>query len=209
MLNQEWNIKPRKLACEKCQADFENHQSYMSRLVFNDQGYVRADFCMPCWTQAEQQRADAVSIWKGMFEAPIPQPEDPLKKENIETRLRSMMEISDPTKAGIRYLLAIILERKRILVEKSVVTREDGGKTHIYEHRKSGESFILEDPMLDFNQLGQIELEVKAMLSGNNSPTDTPAQAVADAGQPETTPEPESKAEPENAGPENTTGSNP
>ena len=200
MLNQEWNIKPRKLACDQCQAAFEDRQPYMSRLAFTDQGYVRSDFCMQCWARADQQRADAVSIWKGEFATPAPRPENPLKTENVETLLRGLMESPDPARAGARYLLAIILERKRILVEKSVVDRGNGARTRVYEHRKSGESFIIEDPGLDFDKLEQVELEVKTMLSGRDPVPAETAQPSADSGRVE----PETRQG--NAGSEDTTG---
>lgn len=201
MNSQEWNIKPRKPACDVCHAAFADRQPYMSRLTFTDQGYERFDFCMPCWTQSDQQRPEAVSIWKGVFETPAPRPEDPLKKENVETLLRGLMEVPDPAKAGVRYLLAIILERKRILIEKSVAAGKNGEATRVYEHRKTGESFIIEDPGLDFDKLEQVELEVKNMLSGRDpAPADT-AQSAAEPSQPAMAPAQESETTPANAGP--------
>ena len=41
---QEWDIKPRGDACTECQARFVNEQGYFSALVFDAEGYRRADY---------------------------------------------------------------------------------------------------------------------------------------------------------------------
>ena len=48
---------------------------------------------------------------------PPPEPEEALKKETAESLLRRIMTKEDETKINLVYILAVMLERKRILVD--------------------------------------------------------------------------------------------
>jgi hypothetical protein len=65
--------------------------------------------------------------------------------------------------ANARYILALMLERKRLL--KEVETKEaDGGLTRIYEHVKTGELFIIPDPQLRLDQMAEVQSQVAELL---------------------------------------------
>jgi hypothetical protein len=78
--------------------------------------------------------------------------------------------------AAARYLLAVMLERKRILKEVEVKRAEDGALTRIYEHGKSGEVFVVPDPQLRLDEIEQVQDEVAALLAP------APAAAAAASG---------------------------
>ena len=115
-----------------------------------------------------------ISIWKAVFHAPPPPPEEPLKKETAESLLRSLISKNEPVHKNVIFILAVMLERRRMLVERDVQTREDGSTLRVYEHRRTGETILVTDPHLDLNQLGQVQEEVLAMLGGK---PETPGQS--------------------------------
>ena len=168
MYNQDWEIKPRGMKCSKCDAAFEDGRPCVSELRFGDSGYSRADFCPGCWA-GRSQDASAVSVWKGLFKAPAPPPPEPLKRETAETLLRRLMESGDESGANVMFILAVMLERRRILVEREVKQRADGTRVRIYEHRPTGDSFVIKDPMLRLDQLQDVQKEVMAMLAPASS----------------------------------------
>jgi hypothetical protein len=160
---QDWDIKPRGLACAKCKTDFADKQQYNSALAFNDDGYLRADFCDSCWS-AGGINILPYSSWQGVFKAPPPQKEEPLKKESAENYLRKLMEQDDASQINVIYILAVMLERKRILAERDVKKREDGMTIRVYEHRKSGETFLIPDPHLQLDKLEEVQQQVMDLL---------------------------------------------
>ena len=89
-----------------------------------------------------------------------------LKKETAESLLRKLMEDDDPSQNNVRYILAVMLERKKILAEKDVTTSEAGEITRFYEHRKTGEMFVIPDPRLQLDGLEQTQIQVLQMLGG-------------------------------------------
>jgi hypothetical protein len=180
---QDWDIKPRADACGQCQVPFADRQPYYALLVFGNEGYQRSDFCEACW-DAKRGAITPYSLWKGIFRLPPPEPEEPLKKETAESLLRRLMEDEDPSKGNVIYILAVMLERKRILIERDVQTTDQGAMTRVYEHRKTGETFVVPDPRLRLDQLETVQQQVIAMLGTPEKQPPAPAGGEASAGGP-------------------------
>lgn len=161
---QEWNIRSRGVVCAKTGETFADGILVVSRLVFCEDGYVREDYSEAQWTDALKD--DAVSVWRGVYHPPPPPPEEPVKKETAESLLRQLMETDDPANGNVIYILAVMLERRRILVERDVHLREEGAKIRVYEHRKSGETFLVPDPELRLSELEEVQQEVLDRLGG-------------------------------------------
>jgi len=164
MINQDWDIKPRAAACGKCQTPFADLQEYVSRLTYGPEGYMRVDCCTSCWNEAEST-PQVVSVWRGVFEMPPPPAPEPLKKETAESLLRALIEKNDPANSNVMFVLAVMLERRRMLVERDVRKQDDGKLVRVYEHRKTGDTFIITDPQLRLDQIEHVQTEVMAMLS--------------------------------------------
>lgn len=111
---------------------------------------------------------DAFSVWKGTFQAELPPPEV-LKKETAESLLRKLIEKNDPHFRNAIFILAVMLERKRLLAEKEVRKQDDETVVRVYEHRQTGDTFIITDPMLNLNQIGQVQEEIATFLSGQEA----------------------------------------
>ena len=162
-MNQDWDIKPCSGACRQCNKKFEDRQPYKARLVRREADYEREDYCETCWGGLPPQAgAESFSAWKAVFRPPPP-PQEALKKETAETLLRKLMESGDKTKANSIYVLAVMLERKRILVQRDTQKNSDGASI-VYEHRKTGEVFVVPDPGFKLNQLAAVQAEVAALL---------------------------------------------
>ena len=68
------------------------------------------------------------------------------------------------SRANARYILAVMLERKKSLKEIEVMRAEDGAITRIYEHAKTGEVFIIPDPQLRLDQIANVQAQVAGLL---------------------------------------------
>lgn len=191
---QEWDIKPRASTCTRCEKAFDDGERCYSALVLDEASYRREDLCDVCRQENEPEQSILVSTWQGIFIKPPPPPEEPLKKENAESLLRRLME-DDEANGNVIYILAVMLERKKVLIEKAVKSNEDGTSLRVYEHRVTGETFLIPDPHLQLDQLETVQQEVVERLGG------APRPGMGEA--PAAEPEAEAVAEPEaDAGPE-------
>ena len=158
----EWDIQSRADACTSCRRPFADKEAYHTLLSMGATGYTRRDLCGACFTSAA--RDGVISYWQGEYKLPPPPPPEAIQKETAETLLRKLVESTDPAHAAARYILAVMLERKRILKHRDTVREESGTELLVYEHARTGESFTLPDPHLRLDQLAQVQQEVAALL---------------------------------------------
>ncbi len=171
--NTDWNLQSRAAGCHACECTFIDKQICHTLLRFNADGYERIDLCEACF---ERQPADddVHSSWKGIFQVPPPPTQRTARKEDVETLLRRLIDEQDPDKRPMIFVLAVILERKRILIERAVHTRPDGLRQSIYEHRKTGETLVVTDPELQIDDLGELEEQVANQLAQTAQPAVEP-----------------------------------
>lgn len=165
---QDWDIRPRGSKCGACEQGFVDKQSYTTALSFVEHEYRRVDYCDACFKKNEET-IQPISLWKGVFLVPPPPPDPALKKETAESLLRRLMEDENASR-NVLYILAVMLERNRILLERDVQTREDGTMIRLYEHRKTAETFVIPDPRLKLDELESVQNEVMVLLGGKPRP---------------------------------------
>ena len=162
----EWNIQSRGHTCENCGKTFADKEHYHTVLYDEKQAFRRSDVCAACWqkefSDGARDRKGFISYWTGIYEAPVPVPE-PIQKDTAETLLRKLIELNDPRYMPAGYILAVMLERKRLLKVKEQLKR-DGQRVFVYEHPKTGDIFTIIDPDLQLNQLEQVQRDVADLL---------------------------------------------
>jgi hypothetical protein len=176
----EWNIQSRGHACQSCTRTFADGETYHTILCDEKKDFLRIDVCTKCWGEQysdASERQNFVSHWQGEYEAPPPAPVDPIQKENAETLLRKLTELNDPRYAAASFILAVMLERKRLLKVKEQI-RSEGKRIFIYEQPKTGDVFTIPDPNLQLNQLEEVQRDVAQLLE-HGLPGEAPGAAAA------------------------------
>ena len=180
----EWNIQSRAHACSACGRGFADRESFHTLLFDEKTEFQRSDICQDCWqtqySEGARERKGFISYWQGVYEAPTARP-DPIQRETAESLLRKLIEQNDPQFIPAGYILAVMLERKRVLKVKEQFVRE-GRRVFVYEQAKTGDLFTIIDPNLQLNQLEQVQRDVAALLEPKpNPPSQEAAPVVSDA----------------------------
>jgi hypothetical protein len=158
----EWEIKARSRYCGRTDEPFADGDRIYTLLFRDRGGFRREDVSEKAWEKAKEG-AEPFSFWKSKYQAPDPPAPEQMPKESAEELLRKLITEDRPEHVNVRYVLTILLERKKTL--KQVDIRESGEeRILIYEHAKTGEAFIVGDPRLKLNQLDSVQAEVYALL---------------------------------------------
>lgn len=167
---QEWKIRPRGHVCQACEQDFQDGETCFSVLQLQQKedsapGEIeRIDRCRKCWESQDTGKPSIV--WQGEYRSPEPPPEDPAPRQTVETLLRSFLESEDSVEhAPVIYILAVMLERKKILIEREVREQPSGELLRFYEHRRTGEAFLISDPGLRVEALREVQEQIVRLLS--------------------------------------------
>jgi hypothetical protein len=158
----EWEIKARSRYCVRTGEPFADGDPIYTLLFRDRGGFRREDVSEKAWQEVEEG-AKPFSFWKSKYQAPEPPAPEQMPKESVEELLRKLITEDRSEHVNVRYVLAILLERKRTL--KQVDVRESGEERILmYEHTKTGEVFIVGDPLLKLDQLDSVQEEVYALL---------------------------------------------
>jgi hypothetical protein len=161
-LLNEWPIKHRADACARTQRPFQPGEQFYTLLFREGDGFRREDLSEEAWTQ-RNENIRPFSFWKTRYEPPPAAPPEALAKESAEELLRRLLAENDPATANACYVLAVMLERKRVL--KPVKTEPSEGRpVLIYEHAKSGDVFIVPDARLRLDEIEHVQSEVAQLL---------------------------------------------
>jgi hypothetical protein len=200
-MNQEWSIQARGVACSVTGIPFEAGQ-YFHTLLFDDKTLLRReDLSEESFKQRQADAPQPFSQWRSKFEPAPQKAPEALGKQTAEDLLRKYMADPNPGLANVRYILALMLERKRQLKEIEVRKNEDGSLTRIYHHGKSGEAFVIPDPGLKLSQVAEVQAEVADLLAAPVHAEETPeATQPAESADGESLSEPTATGEPLSTG---------
>ena len=141
----------------------------VSALKETADGYERFDCHPECW-KVQERDWTPFSLWDGVYFAPVREAKkEALKKEDAGELLRQLVTLDDPAMKNVVYVLAVMLERSKILVERDAKELEDGTIRRVYEDRKQGDTFVILDPRLRLENLSEVQQQVVALLSGTKT----------------------------------------
>jgi len=167
-ITQDWKIRASTACCAHTGAAFADGETFYTS-IFEDiesEGFIRRDYSANAWSEVKGAfDPPPFSFWKSAHKAP---PETSASKGIVDTSaegmLRRFIEEDDPRTENARFILALMLERKKTLVPVDAKTTET--RTLLfYEHEGSGEVFIVADPGLKLDEIEAVQAEVSALLA--------------------------------------------
>ena len=174
----DWHFRSRSNRCKDCEAAFEDEQPYHTILFRGIESLERQDICSTCWDKTHKANPKKIqgyiSHWQGIYEVPPPPPPEAIQKDNAETLLKKLVEENHPDHTEACFILAVMLERKKVIKNKDQVRQEDGKRMLIYEHTKNGDVFTILDPALKLTELTQVQTKVAELLEQGLNPKPKP-----------------------------------
>jgi len=168
-LAESWHVRSRSHHCAATQRPFVADETIVTALYPDPEssGYLRRDFSLEAWETLPAEAEKPFSFWKTTFTAAVasddPNSVEKLSAEEILHRL--VVEDEDHTE-NTRYILAVMLERRKLLRETDN-QRTPNGILRVYEHRKTGEVYLIRDPDIPLAQVEAFQGEVIILLENN------------------------------------------
>ena len=159
-LPNDWAIKHRADVCAATHRPFEPGEYFYTLLFRDEGGFRREDLSEDAWKN-RNENIQPFSFWKTRYE-PLPVETEALAKENAEQLFRRLITSENPP-ANACYVLAAMLERKRVLKQIKTENAEKG-RLLIYEHGATGDVFTVPDPGLRLDELEHVQNEVAQLL---------------------------------------------
>jgi hypothetical protein len=161
----DWNITKSLHRCGRCSKEFAEEEPYYSALHDSGVEFERKDFCVGCWEALDApQREQAFSFWR----TEIPKADEPRKVFVDDAVIfdffqRLASEEDQPTKRNFRYILGLMLMRKKKLKFKDVV-REGDKEYLILRRSRTKEEHRVLNPQLTDEEAEQVRQELTQIL---------------------------------------------
>ena len=166
---ESWHVRSRGRECSATRSSFSDGQTIVTALFPDSQssGYIRRDFSVAGWANNQESGEAPFSFWRSVFSAPIADAtRNPIEKFSAEEILQRLVEEDEDHTESARFILAVMLERQKLLRETDTQPTTNG-ILRVYEHRKSGEVFIVKDPNIPLSQIEAVQNEVLILLENN------------------------------------------
>ncbi len=163
----DWKCIKRAKGCLSCGRAFSDGEKFYSILFREKDEFPREDYCIACWERLDSgKRESSLSCWQGYYKAEPPKSkEEAIAKSVVERLLRKYLDSDDPSHVNVRYILALVMERRKKLIPRDrVVDPETGKKIIIYELAGDGETFLIEDPGLELKHTKEVQRQVRELL---------------------------------------------
>lgn len=175
---QNWSIRSRSHQCALTERPFVEGEVFHTAIYFDPEtsGYLRRDVALDAWAQETSERKP-IAYWRTTYTPNVVEEKPEVtSKESAMSLLQRFIEEDHPATENARYILALMLERKRILTPTATKETEDG-RMLFYENKKTGEVFLIRDPDLHLDELAQVQDEVATLL-GFGGPAAEAAKAA-------------------------------
>jgi len=187
-LAESWHVRSRSRECASTHRSFEDGEAIVTALFPDPEssGYLRRDYCIEAWQSRSAEEPVPFSFWRSNYHVPESETrEDPIKKLSPEELLARLIEEDQEHTENTRYILAVMLERQKLLRETDSQPMPNG-IMRVYEHRKTGEVYLIRDPNIPLDQVEAVQQEVFALLENNGrlpEPEAEAEEAEAEAGE--------------------------
>lgn len=161
-MQNDWEIKSRAHVCARSKKEFSEGEYFYTLLFREGDGFRREDVCEEVW-ESRNDNIQPFSFWRSKYEAPPAAAPEALPRDDAEGLLRRLIAEQDPATLNARYILALMLERKRVVRPMD----SDDDSVLVYEHLASGDIFVIANPGLSFDQIPAVQIEVGELLAGS------------------------------------------
>jgi hypothetical protein len=159
----DWEINKPLGQCCGSGRKIEAGEEYYGALLETEQGLQRRDFCREFW---ERERPPVFCFWKTKLAAPNEKKQLFVNDEMLMAFFERLAPETDPEKVNFRFVLALVLMRKRRLKYDS--TKTDNGR-EVWCLRPAGEKDLVDvvNPHLDENQIETLTAQIGQILQAD------------------------------------------
>ena len=168
-LAESWHVRSRSRECAATQQAFADGDTIITALFPDPEssGYLRRDYSAEGWESLPADAETPFSFWKSRYAAPSGEETvNPMEKLSAEEILRRLVDEDKEHTENTRYILAVMLERQKLLRETDN-QRTPNGILRVYEHRKTGEVYLIRDPDIPLAEVEAVQNEVVVLLENN------------------------------------------
>lgn len=165
---KEYDVSRPASTCVACQKALAPGEALVATLWEAGEELQRKDYCLPCWeAQAPSGGNDLLGTWR----TKVPQPEEKKKlfvdDELLMNFFERLSDAEDPVKVNFRFVLTLVLMRKKLLVYEGTEKTPDGQERWTLRVRGGETRYQVLDPHMDEDKIAEVSGQLGAILEAD------------------------------------------
>jgi hypothetical protein len=149
--------------CVACQAELSPGDPLMAALRETPDGFDRVDVCPACWPAFD--RAGVLAFWRTAVRRSDAKPKRFVDDEVLCEIFERLADAPEPAKVNFRFVLGLILMRKRLLAYEASRHMDDGRDVWVVRRRGRPDRMDLVNPHLDEQQVAEVSRQMGDILN--------------------------------------------
>ncbi len=158
---QEWKLPRPGVQCRQCAREFTHEEAFTAVIVEAPEGFERCDFCTDCGVP---EAVTPIGHWIAKRPAPVVKKAQPFDRDAILGFFRTLGDVAEPEKRQFRFVLALLLWRKKVLRFDSADER-DGDEVWVFVEPGSSGRHAVPKPELDEDQVERLSAQLEDLLA--------------------------------------------
>ncbi len=162
---REYDIAKASGTCARCGKELASGAEFLAVLSESPEGLRREDVCVSCWQAGgEGAAAGAFGVWR----CRVPEPQQARRQlvddEALMELFERLQDAEEPAKLNFRFVLALMLMRKKLLVYDGSRGDEDGSEVWTMHWKGQDARIRVIHPPLDEEKIAQAAQQLSAIF---------------------------------------------
>lgn len=166
-MGKDYDISRTSGQCLACQKPLEPGEEFVATVREVEEELQREDFCLDCWQRRQGEgSAEHFGVWRARVCPPQEKKRLLVDDSLIIDFFDRLEDAQTPAKISYRFVLALVLMRKKILVYEGMGKSPDG--QDLWRMRFKGSDDVREviDPRMDEQKIAEVSQHLGQIMEG-------------------------------------------
>ena len=164
---KEYEIDKTAGRCVVCDEVIAPGQELMATVAEVDEALHRDDYCLPCWeAEPRDDSPDLLGVWRTRVPAARTKARLLIDDELLVNFFQRLEGVEAPARINFRFVLALVLMRKKLLVYDRGEKCEDGTELWTMHLKGDTAKYLVADPHLDEEKIAEVSRQLGEIMEG-------------------------------------------
>ena len=166
-MGKDYNISKFLGQCSVCGKEVAPGGELVATVCEGDEEFQRCDYCCECWESSPADGAEVLGVWRTRVRSPREKKKLFVDNEMLMNLFCRLAEATEGQKVNFRFVLALVLMRKKLLVYDHMEKSADGTEIWMMHFKGSDEVHTVIDPHMDEDKIAAVSENLGQILEAD------------------------------------------
>ena len=161
---KEYDIDKAAGACGQCGRQLRPGENLIATVKEAGEELKREDFCETCWAGGDRDESALLAVWWSKVPEPQQKKRMLVDDDVIIGFFERLAEAEEPAKVNFRFILALVLMRKKLLVYERMRKEGDGREVWLMHFRGDERIHEVTDPHMTDEKIAEVSQQLNQIM---------------------------------------------